>query len=134
MDTLTAAQLAQLRAALERRLEALVRVEEPSSTEGGLPVSDVEASPLDRATARLLNDLSRAKRPASTRRRCSCCAMRWPGSTMAATACARNAASRSAPRACWRARKRVCASLARRAQNESELRRVTPPPIDHAMC
>jgi DnaK suppressor protein len=59
MDTLTPQQQAQLRTTLERRLEALVRVEEPSSTEGGLPVSDVEASPLDRATARLLNDLSR---------------------------------------------------------------------------
>jgi len=58
MDTLTQEQLALLRAMLERRLEALVRVEEPSAREGGLPVSDLESSPLDRATARLLNDLT----------------------------------------------------------------------------
>ena len=59
MDTLSNEQLVLLRSMLERRLDALVRVEEPSSAEGGLPVSDVESSPLDRATTRLLNDLSR---------------------------------------------------------------------------
>lgn len=58
MDTLTQEQLALLRSMLERRLDALVRVEEPSALDGGLPVSEVEASPLDRATARLLNDLT----------------------------------------------------------------------------
>lgn len=58
MDTLTQEQLTLLRSMLERRLEALVQVEEPSARDGGLPVSEVEASPLDRATARLLNDLT----------------------------------------------------------------------------
>jgi len=59
MDALTQEQLALLRSMLERRLEALVRVEEAAAPEAGLPVPDVESSPLDRATARLLNDLSR---------------------------------------------------------------------------
>jgi DnaK suppressor protein len=58
MDTLTAEQLGLLRSMLERRLDALVRVEEPSAHDSGLPVSEVESSPLDRATARLLNDLT----------------------------------------------------------------------------
>jgi len=58
MDTLTEEQLGLLRSMLERRLDALVRVEEPSARESGLPVSEVESSPLDRATARLLNDLT----------------------------------------------------------------------------
>lgn len=59
MDTLTEEQLGLLRSMLAQRLDALVRVEEPAARESGLPVSEVEASPLDRATARLLNDLSR---------------------------------------------------------------------------
>jgi DnaK suppressor protein len=58
MDTLTAEQRGLLRSMLERRLDALVRVEEPSARDSGLPVSEVESSPLDRATARLLNDLT----------------------------------------------------------------------------
>ena len=59
MDTLTQEQLGLLRSMLAQRLDALVRVEEPpSAQEGGLPVSEVESSPLDRATARLLNDLT----------------------------------------------------------------------------
>lgn len=59
MDTLTHEQLSLLRSMLEQRLAALAQVEEPAALDGGLPVSDVEASPLDRATARLLNDLTR---------------------------------------------------------------------------
>jgi DnaK suppressor protein len=58
MDTLTEEQFGLLRSMLAQRLDALVRVEEPPAREGGLPVSEVEASPLDRATARLLNDLT----------------------------------------------------------------------------
>ncbi|TQK10760.1 TraR/DksA family transcriptional regulator [Herbaspirillum sp. SJZ107] len=58
MDTLTEEQLGLLRSMLAQRLDALVRVEEPAARESGLPVSEVEASPLDRATARLLNDLT----------------------------------------------------------------------------
>jgi DnaK suppressor protein len=34
-------------------------MEPPQAAEGELPVSEVESSPLDRATARLLNDLTR---------------------------------------------------------------------------
>jgi DnaK suppressor protein len=60
MDTLTREQLALLHSMLAQRVDALVGVEEPpAAREGGLPVPDVESSPLDRATARLLNDLTR---------------------------------------------------------------------------
>ena len=59
MDPLTPEQLAQLKTMLERRLDALSRVEAPSQDTGELPVDEVETSPLDRATVRLLNDLSR---------------------------------------------------------------------------
>jgi DnaK suppressor protein len=55
----TQEQLALIRAALERRLAALSQVEEPHGDAGALPVDEVETSPLDRATVRLLNDLTR---------------------------------------------------------------------------
>jgi DnaK suppressor protein len=52
-------RLAQLKSLLEERLRALESVEAAPAAEGDLPVADVESSPLDRATVRLLNDLSR---------------------------------------------------------------------------
>jgi DnaK suppressor protein len=52
-------RLARLKSMLEQRLQALESVEAPQAPESELPVSEVESSPLDRATARLLNDLSR---------------------------------------------------------------------------
>jgi DnaK suppressor protein len=57
---LDAGQLAQLRAALEARLAALSGVAEPqpAGAERDLPVSDIETSPADKATVRLLNDLA----------------------------------------------------------------------------
>src|SRR4051794_25612871 len=55
MDPLDREQLALLKSLLEQRLEAL-RVEAQGESE--LPVSEVESSPLDRATVRLLNDLT----------------------------------------------------------------------------
>ena len=55
MDLLSREQLALLKSMLEQRLEAL-RIE--AQGEGELPVSEVESSPLDRATVRLLNDLT----------------------------------------------------------------------------
>lgn len=55
MDPLNREQLALLKSMLEQRLEAL-RIE--AQGEGELPVSEVESSPLDRATVRLLNDLT----------------------------------------------------------------------------
>ena len=55
MDPLDREQLALLKSMLEQRLEAL-RIE--AQGEGELPVSEVESSPLDRATVRLLNDLT----------------------------------------------------------------------------
>ena len=63
MNTMTAlddGQLAQLRAALEARLAALSGVAEPEAAgaERDLPVSEVETSPADKATVRLLNDLA----------------------------------------------------------------------------
>jgi DnaK suppressor protein len=51
--------LARLKSMLEQRLQALESVEAPPASEAELPVSEVESSPLDRATVRLLNDLSR---------------------------------------------------------------------------
>lgn len=50
---------ARLKSMLEQRLQALESVEAPPPSEAELPVSEVESSPLDRATVRLLNDLSR---------------------------------------------------------------------------
>jgi DnaK suppressor protein len=60
MNTLDASQLAQLRAALEAQLAALSRTD-PLQTPNGardLPVPEVETSPADKATVRLLNDLA----------------------------------------------------------------------------
>jgi len=59
MAPLTPEQLALLKTMLERRLDALSRVEEPRQDASELPVDEVETSPLDRATVRLLNDLTR---------------------------------------------------------------------------
>ena len=59
MDALTPEQLALLKTMLERRLDALSRVEEADQDAGELPVDEIETSPLDRATVRLLNDLTR---------------------------------------------------------------------------
>jgi DnaK suppressor protein len=59
METLTPEQLALLKTMIEQRLDALSRVEGPHPDAGELPVDEVETSPLDRATVRLLNDLSR---------------------------------------------------------------------------
>lgn len=61
MDTLSPEQLALLKSMLERRLDALAHADAPveSAPAGELPVSEVETSPLDRATVRLLNDLTR---------------------------------------------------------------------------
>lgn len=57
---LDAGQLAQLRATLEARLAALSGVAEPQAAGAGrdLPVPEVETSPADKATVRLLNDLA----------------------------------------------------------------------------
>ena len=60
MDTLTAEQLRQLKAVLERRrdeLAGLHALNVPAGTHD-LPVSEVETSPADKATVRLLNDLA----------------------------------------------------------------------------
>ena len=60
MNALDQGQLVQLRAALEAQLVALSRTEEPKEVGGtrDLPVSEVETSPADKATVRLLNDLA----------------------------------------------------------------------------
>jgi len=60
MTALDTGQLAQLRAALEAQLTALSRTDEPPVADGthDLPVSEVETSPADKATVRLLNDLA----------------------------------------------------------------------------
>lgn len=60
MAALDQGQLAQLRLVLEERLAALSGVEEPqlAGAERDLPVSEVETSPADKATVRLLNDLA----------------------------------------------------------------------------
>lgn len=52
-------QLTLLKAMLEQRLRALENVEAAPAPDTELPVQEVESSPLDRATVRLLNDLSR---------------------------------------------------------------------------
>lgn len=52
-------RLALLKSMLEQRLQALENVEAPPAQDAELPVAEVESSPLDRATVRLLNDLSR---------------------------------------------------------------------------
>lgn len=60
MNTLDAGQLAQLRGALEAQLSALSRTDEPPVPDGtrDLPIPEVETSPADKATVRLLNDLA----------------------------------------------------------------------------
>jgi DnaK suppressor protein len=58
-ETLAREQLLLLKSMLEQRLRALESMEAPPPIEGELPVSEVESSPLDRATVRLLNDLTR---------------------------------------------------------------------------
>jgi len=59
MAALDQGQLAQLRATLEARLAALSGVA-AVQTDGGrdLPVPEIETSPADKATVRLLNDLA----------------------------------------------------------------------------
>lgn len=57
MNGLDQGQLALLKSMLEQRLRALSEAGEPQ-LEGGLPVSEVETSPADKATVRLLNDLA----------------------------------------------------------------------------
>jgi DnaK suppressor protein len=52
-------QLTLLKSMLEQRLRALESIEAAPALDAGLPVEEVESSPLDRATVRLLNDLSR---------------------------------------------------------------------------
>jgi len=59
MESLTPEQLALLKMMLEHRLADLARVEQTQQDTGELPVDEVETSPLDRATVRLLNDLTR---------------------------------------------------------------------------
>jgi DnaK suppressor protein len=59
MDGLTAEQLALLTSTLEARRDALLAqhaLEEPAGSHD-LPVPEVETSPADKATVRLLNDL-----------------------------------------------------------------------------
>lgn len=62
MTALDAGQLAQLRATLEARLAALSGLDDVKEAhpEGArdLPVSEIETSPADKATVRLLNDLA----------------------------------------------------------------------------
>ncbi len=60
MDALSAGQLQQLKAVLERRRDELAGLHDlnvPAGTHD-LPVSEVETSPADKATVRLLNDLA----------------------------------------------------------------------------
>lgn len=59
MNGLNQGQLALLKSILLQRLEALTGVAEPASAgERDLPVPEVETSPADKATVRLLNDLA----------------------------------------------------------------------------
>lgn len=62
MTALDQGQLAQLRATLQARLAALSGLDDVKDTplDGArdLPVSEVETSPADKATVRLLNDLA----------------------------------------------------------------------------
>jgi hypothetical protein len=118
-------QLALLKSMLEQRLRALESMEAPPPIEGELPVSEVESSPLDRATVRLLNDLTREAAGHHATEVQVRCATRWPSSRTAATACAKSAASRSAPRACSQSPKRAFVSPARRAPSN---------PADQYMC
>jgi len=60
MNGLDQEQLALLKTVLEQRLAALAGAAEPQevSSMRDLPVSEVETSPADKATVRLLNDLA----------------------------------------------------------------------------
>lgn len=60
MKGLEAAQLALLKSVLERRYKELAVYSGEAVSAGGrdLPVSEVETSPADKATVRLLNDLA----------------------------------------------------------------------------
>jgi DnaK suppressor protein len=59
MNGLDQGQIALLRSMLEQRLAALSGAAEPQLESGrDLPVSEVETSPADKATVRLLNDLA----------------------------------------------------------------------------
>jgi DnaK suppressor protein len=60
MHGLEQGQLALLQSILEHRLRTLTGVAEPQAVGGAheLPVSEVETSPADKATVRLLNDLA----------------------------------------------------------------------------
>ena len=52
-------QLTLLKSMLEQRLRELERIAAAPALDAELPVPEVESSPLDRATVRLLNDLTR---------------------------------------------------------------------------
>ena len=52
-------QLALLKSMLEQRLRALESIETAPEVDAEPPMQEVESSPLDRATVRLLNDLTR---------------------------------------------------------------------------
>lgn len=60
MNGLDQGQLALLKAALQQRLDALKGAAEPHLAGGSrdLPVAEIETSPADKATVRLLNDLA----------------------------------------------------------------------------
>jgi len=62
MASLDQGQLAQLRATLEARLNTLSALSGGADAQAGdghdLPVSEIETSPADKATVRLLNDLA----------------------------------------------------------------------------
>lgn len=58
MEALTDDQLAQLKLALEQRLAQLQSRAPRELVTDGLPVPEVETSPADKATNRLLNDLA----------------------------------------------------------------------------
>jgi DnaK suppressor protein len=59
MNGLDQGQLALLKSILQQRLDALSGVAQPQvAGEHDLPVSEVETSPADKATVRLLNDLA----------------------------------------------------------------------------
>jgi DnaK suppressor protein len=58
MNSLDEGQAALLKSILQQRLDALTGVVEPQAAgEHDLPVNEVETSPADKATVRLLNDL-----------------------------------------------------------------------------
>ena len=58
MESLTAQQQDTLRAQLERRRDELLRQLATDPVHGELVVTEVESSPVDKATNRLLNDLA----------------------------------------------------------------------------